>query len=140
MVVDLHMVQQKLADLEKYTAKLKEISFSPEEIKDDLSRQWAVTHGLQLTIQIVLDVGNHLLADLGMRAADYSDVIDQLGKQGILPPEFAKRIRGMAGFRNVLVHGYSTLDVDKLHSVLQNNLDDFTAFANHILRYLSIQA
>ncbi|MFZ5633416.1 MAG: type VII toxin-antitoxin system HepT family RNase toxin [Bacillota bacterium] len=138
MVAPLEIVQQKLADLERYTEKLKEFKYSREEIHSDLTKQWSVSHGLQLAIQIVLDVGNHLLSDLGVRAVDYADVIDQLGNQGILPREFAVKIRGMAGFRNVLVHGYSNLDINKIYSLLTNNLDDFAAFAGHVWRYLAI--
>lgn len=96
MVAEIEVISQKLADLERYTAKLRELPCSLDDIRSDLAKQWSISHGLQLSVQIVLDVGNHLLADIGMRAADYSDVIDQLGELGILPVDFAKKIRGMA--------------------------------------------
>jgi uncharacterized protein YutE (UPF0331/DUF86 family) len=36
---------------------------------------------------------------------EYVVAIDRLAELGVLPREFADRIRGMAGFRNVLVNG-----------------------------------
>ena len=55
----------------------------------------------------------------------------------LTPIEFARRFRGVAGFRNVLVHGYLEVDVARLHRVLSEQLDDFVAFADHVERYLA---
>lgn len=55
----------------------------------------------------------------------------------MLPADFARCFRAMAGFRNVLVHGYLELDVDRLHRVLNHHLDDFVAFAGHVERFLA---
>lgn len=38
----------------------------------------------------------------------------------------------MAGFRNILVHGYQKLDLDVLADVLQNRLSDLTDFVQAI--------
>jgi len=95
-----------------------------------------VAHGLQLVIQIILDVGNHILADLGIRALDYTEIIDLLGQEKVIPKEFAAKARVMAGFRNVLVYEYSTLDVKKVYEILQNNLGDFIQFASYIWSFL----
>jgi len=43
------------------------------------------------------------------RVTDYREAILSLSKYGILPAEFTERIRGLAGFRNVLVHEYLTV-------------------------------
>lgn len=137
MVADIELVRGKLSELEAYVRELEKLQvYTLNDLQTNLPRLWSVVHGLQLCIQIILDVGNHLLADLGVRAEDYTEIIDELGETGILPPEFAKQIRGMAGFRNVLVHGYATMDVERVHQTLQNNLDDFLRFAYHVSRYI----
>lgn len=56
---------------------------------------------------------------------------------GALPDAFARRFRGIAGFRNVLVHGYLAVDPGRIHELLNSGLDDFLAFAQHVERYLS---
>jgi uncharacterized protein YutE (UPF0331/DUF86 family) len=62
--------------------------------------------------------------------------LHELGALGVLPAAFAKRLRAIAGFRNVLVHGYLEVDVARLHRVLRDQLDDFVEFAGHVGRYL----
>lgn len=137
MVADIAMVKAKLAELETYTEELKLLQkYSREELEHNLSNLWSVTHGLQLAIQISLDIGNHLLSDLGIKATDYTEIIVKLGEAGIIPIKFAQRIRGMAGFRNLLVHGYSAINVAMVYNTLQNNLDDFLKFAYYINRYI----
>ncbi len=42
----------------------------------------------------------------------------------------------MAGFRNVIIHGYAMLDLNKLHAVLKNNLKDFQEFSKFIVDFL----
>jgi len=137
MVADIAMVRAKLAKLETYTGELKLLQkYSREDLEHNLSSLWSVTHGLQLTIQICLDIGNHLLSDLGIKAADYTEILVKLGEAGIIPSKFSQKIRGMAGLRNLLVHGYSSINVTLVHSTLHNNLDDFLNFAYYINKYI----
>jgi len=87
---------------------------------------WAVQHGLQLAIQSVLDIGNHLIAAETPRSVEeYRDIIVAMGEEGMLPMDFANRIADMAGFRNILVHRYLVVDLHRVYDLLQNNLDDF---------------
>jgi uncharacterized protein YutE (UPF0331/DUF86 family) len=51
---------------------------------------------------------------------------------GVLPPEFAARFRSVAGFRNVLVHGYLQVDLEVVRRILAERLDDFERFAERI--------
>lgn len=137
MVADIELIRGKLTELETYVRELENLqAYTLDDLRTDLPRLWSVTHGLQLSIQVLLDVGNHLLADLGIKAGDYTEIIEKMGETGILPAEFAGEIRGMAGFRNVLVHGYASLDVERVHQTLQNNLDDLLKFAYHISHYI----
>jgi uncharacterized protein YutE (UPF0331/DUF86 family) len=54
----------------------------------------------------------------------------------VLPEAFAARMAEMARFRNVLVHLYADVDLDRVYGYIQGDLGDFDAFANHIVTYL----
>ena len=51
---------------------------------------------------------------------------------GWLPRPLAENLRNMAGFRNILVHGYQKLNLDMLNDVLKNRLSDLTDFVKVI--------
>ena len=95
-----------------------------------------VERGLQLCAQNALDIATHLAASGGRDAPDYASAIDALGELGVLPAEFALRFRGIAGFRNILVHGYLGVDLSRMHQVLNSGLDDFADFARFIEGYI----
>jgi uncharacterized protein YutE (UPF0331/DUF86 family) len=137
--MDVRLIKKKLGELEKYVRALEGLkSYSLQELRADVTKAWSVEHGLQLAIQVILDIGSHILAALGKQEIeDYADVMDKLGEMNILPPAFVKTIRGMVGVRNILVHEYAAVDLAKVHDIAQNRLDDFRKFAKYIDQYLS---
>ena len=54
----------------------------------------------------------------------------------VVSEEFARSAKGMADLRNLLVHEYSELDMDKLVEVLNNRLDDFSRFSVFVAKYM----
>lgn len=136
-MVEEILVYQRLGELEQCLTTLYKLQvYSLDELREDMAKAWAVSHGLQLAIQAVLDIGNHILAEQGIKATDYTDVIDKLGETHVIPAAFSRRIRGMAGLRNIIVHEYTRVDVEKLHAFLTKNLGDFSEFAVYITDYL----
>jgi len=138
-VIDTTLIREKLGELETFILTLNKLrSYSLQELLEDRAKAWSVEHGLQLAIQTVIDTGNHILAAQGeMEIEEYVDVIDKLGERGIIPAAFSHSIRGMAGFRNILVHEYAVVDLKKVYQVLQNQLDDFRKFARYIDAYMT---
>ena len=110
---------------------------SVEDLVSNQEERWIVERGLQLCAQNALDVATHLVASTGRDAVDYTAAIDHLAEMGVLPRDFTARFRGVAGFRNVVVHAYLEVDVPLLHRLLNNHLEDFAVFAQHIENYLA---
>jgi uncharacterized protein YutE (UPF0331/DUF86 family) len=137
-MIDKFLITKKINELKnnlKILHDLKRIPF--EKISESLKEQWTVFYGLQISIQIVIDIGSHILASIGEnQIEDYADIIDKLGKLEIIPVDFAKKIKGMPGLRNILVHEYGIIDIKKIYDILQNNLDDFKDFIFYTKKYL----
>ncbi len=127
----------KMQELEKYLNQLKKYrGITPEELKNNLEKLWAVQHGLQLCIQVVLDTGNHILAEAGVPIKEYADIFPELARLDVIPTDYAENVKGMAGLRNLLVHEYSELDLQKIAEVINTSLDDFSLFGSYMLAYL----
>lgn len=135
--VDVVVVRRHLLALDAALQRLRRHAGRPlAALKADADVQWAVERGLQLCAQNVLDVATHLAAGAGRDAPDYASAVDALADLGILPVDFARRFRGIAGFRNVLVHGYLGVDPRRVHELLNAGLDDFVEFARLIESFL----
>jgi uncharacterized protein YutE (UPF0331/DUF86 family) len=59
-------------------------------------------------------------------------IAKKLALGGFLPNRLATDLRNMAGFRNVLVHGYEIVDLAILREVVEKRLDDLLEFVKTI--------
>lgn len=135
--LDPGVVRRHLAALDEAVQALsRHRGRSLEELRSGIDERWAVERGLQLCAQNAIDLATHLAAAAGKDVPDYASAIAALGDLGILPRDFAERFRAVAGFRNVLVHGYLAVDAAVVHRLLNERLDDFAELARHVGLYL----
>ncbi len=111
-MTDVAMMLERLKKLAQYLEFLeKEKSLTYEQYVQNQTAQFAVERALQLAIQVVVDIATHILSTSGnLVPDDYRDAILKLAQAGVIPSDYASRIAGMAGFRNVLVHQYVSID------------------------------
>jgi uncharacterized protein YutE (UPF0331/DUF86 family) len=137
-MVDTARIEENLKQIETALTNLrKHRACTYEQFELDLDKQWIVQRGFEVIIQSMLDVGAHLLASQSENDwSEYREIFLHLGKQSIIPQRFAKKISGMAGLRNLLVHEYRRLDLRRIHSHLKKDLSDIERFVMHIRAYL----
>jgi len=122
------LLAKKLASIETCVRELQTLA-RPEALRTDVREQRFVEHTLQIAIQAALDVASHIVSDERLGEPDTNpELFDLLVKAGWLPSALAAELRAMAGFRNVLVHGYQDVDLGVVEDVLENHLADLQAF------------
>lgn len=138
--IDVRVVRRHLLALDEALRTLRKYTgLTVSVLESDQEKLWVVERGLQLCAQNVLDIATHIAASTGHDVPDYAAAIDRLADAGVLPTEFAARLRALAGFRNVLVHGYLDVDVAVIHRLLNDDLADFTEFARQVNAFISRQ-
>lgn len=135
-------VAKKLENLREYAGYLKNYEgCSLNDLKRDPTLRGAVERYLHLSAECVIDIAEILIAELGLRKPEeYKEALTILGEAGILPDEFAYYFAPIAGFRNILVHEYTKIDLEEVHRHLQKDLKDFDRFAGLIVEYLETLA
>jgi len=99
--------------------------------------QAIVERRLQTAAESCINISNHLIARLALRAPqDYADVFRILSEAQIVPYELAQKMMDMARFRNLLVHVYWTIDHGQLYESLPARLAVLESFAKHIVQWL----
>jgi len=133
-MVDKQLLQEKLKLLAEYITDLQEErNASLREIKENKKLRRYIERTLHLAVEACLDIGSHLIADLGLREPeDYKDIMSVLAEAGCLPEQKLNTFQKMAQFRNVIVHDYARIDPEILYGILQKNLDDLRLFARII--------
>ncbi len=128
-MVDPESIDDRLDRLDELLGQLEQIRAAGyDAYAGDFRTRLATQHAIQLAIQTCIDLGAHLIAELGPKMpSDYRGVFAALQPRG-LDAELASRLADAAGMRNVLVHGYLDVDDEAVWSALAH-LDDLREFA-----------
>ena len=128
----IHKIRECVGFLKKIAKIADEESF----LKDPFLSASAERY-VQVAIQAVLDICNHIVADLGLEApSEYRQVPDILAREKLLPTGLSKRMAAMIGLRNILVHEYLKLDRRLVYHVLKKDLGDFEKFIKAVSKFL----
>ncbi|HRC86789.1 MAG TPA: DUF86 domain-containing protein [Thermoanaerobaculia bacterium] len=138
MVLKVESIRARLAKLEEIATRLRELKTSKAHSdRAPYVEDWAAERGLHLGAELIFDLGNHILSShFGVQPQGYADVLEQLGRADVLSPQLLGELRGLAGFRNILVHDYSGLDPEILERSLQLAPGHFDAVAQAVRRWL----
>jgi uncharacterized protein YutE (UPF0331/DUF86 family) len=124
-------IERCIKQIRLYYAMSSELPFTEDHLKQD-----AIAINLQRAAEQAIDLANHVIkkGKLGL-PKESRESFDLLAKENVIPRALADRLKGMVGFRNVMVHEYQELDIKIMIDVIENRLDDFIDFTNHIMEF-----
>lgn len=130
-MVSKSVVAARLEKLREYLKILQAVEkYDVKRFKADPFIHGTAERYLHLAIECLLDIGNHIIADRGFSKPEtYSDIFRILAEEKVIPQGLLQEIAGMAAFRNVLVHDYVRLDLDRVYRVIQEKLPYFDELA-----------
>jgi uncharacterized protein YutE (UPF0331/DUF86 family) len=136
-VTDVELVHKKLAFIETCVRELRTLAH-PDEVRTDIREQRFESYTLQIAIQAALDVAAHIASDELLGEPDTNRALfEALARHGWIPESLLPTLSGMVGFRNILVHGYQTVDPGVIEQVVRRNLDDLLAYVRAIRERLA---
>jgi uncharacterized protein YutE (UPF0331/DUF86 family) len=137
-MVDRDKIEGLIRHLRQYTTYLQEIvEQDREDFLKDPKSVGSARYYLQVSIETCIGIANHIIATDRLRAPqDYKDSFKVLNEAGILPDEFTRTMREMAGLRNLLVHLYWDVDDQVIYEGIRSELSDFETFVGYVLAYM----
>jgi len=99
-------------------------------------RKRALERLIQITVESVMDVSAILVKEmrLGLPYGE-EDFLDKISGT-VLNPVLVEKLREMKGFRNILVHGYSQIDDERVYEILTNDIEDVIEFKEAVIEFL----
>ena len=132
----LSLIRTRLLLLEKeYGGQPKERFF-----KDEMFNS-AAERSLQVAIQATIDISNHIVSALGLKKPkeDTAETFRILMEEGILTEALALKMVRVAGYRNILVHGYLEINREETYNNINHHLSDLVEFAKQIEKFLTLR-
>lgn len=135
-MTDPALVEKKLATIVSAVSDLRRLA-RLDRLRHDIREQRFIEHTLQVAIQAALDVASHIVSDEALgEPVTNRQLFDLLARAGSLDAALAARLSRMAGFRNVLVHGYDDVDLAVVEDIVRHRLDDLLEFIAAVNRRL----
>ena len=139
-MVDKDLVLAKAGSVKRHIDRIKAKSVADRAIfLRDLDRQESVAFNMHLAIQNCMDIAALVISDGGMGVpGSADDMFFLLHENGYLSADLAERMVKAVGFRNLLVHEYEKIDLQRLHQAAEKNVDVLLAFLASIFSKLNI--
>jgi uncharacterized protein YutE (UPF0331/DUF86 family) len=132
-----HKILKKLDFMQKRVNYLKIIDTGKMDLQNNYEMCSAVERNIQIAIECVIDIGLIIISKEGLkRPEDYESVILILGKNAIIPEDFAKDFSTVASWRDALVHVDDEIDTSLLENFLREQLGDFERYGKYVIDYL----
>ena len=135
-MTDRDLVAKKLARIVTCLHELRTIA-CVDRIREDVREKRFVEHTLQIAIQSALDVASHIASDQRLGEPETNRALFQLlVRANVLSSDLARGLAEMAGFRNVLVHGYDDVQAQIVEDVVRHHLGDLDEFVAAVKRHI----
>jgi len=122
---------ERLAELQRHLDHLRQLRpriSDAAALERDLSLHNDVLFSLLTICQLVIDIAGDLSARRGDRFEDYTQAVRNLARDARFPPDLVRELERLPGFRNVVVHDYVGLDLERVVDAL-DRLDPVERFA-----------
>lgn len=129
-VFDRAVLAERVMAVERHLKRVAErLPEAASDLQPATDASDAVVLHLWQATQIVIDlaVGACIALKLGTPGS-YADAFRRLEQATLVDAPLASRLVRAAGFRNIVAHGYETLDMERVHAAARNGPADLLAF------------
>ncbi len=132
--LNLSRIREKVSDVKENLQVLRK--YSHQDSTTFLSNKEVVRsarYAFIVMIEASSNIASHLCARILSKSPDsYAECFLILGENDLIDKDLSLRLGKMAGFRNLLVHGYAEVDDDKMFAIMKNNLDDIDSWLEFV--------
>lgn len=137
-MIDKEKIAKYIQELELYLKHLSELQrHKKEEVLSDWRIYDLVDRKLHLAIESFLVLREMIISEFGFQKPDtYADIPRILFENKVIDLKLKEKLTELARFRNVLVHGYTRLDHEKVYEHLQEDPEIIKEFIRAVKNFI----
>lgn len=137
-MVDVDLVGAKLAQLGERIARVRlHAAATPEALAADRDALDLVSFNLMLAVQSCTDIAAHIVADEGWPAAtEVRGSFERLEQHGVITTPTCSVLKRAIGLRNLVAHGYGSVDPRLVFAASTAGLADLERFAAEVATWI----
>ena len=133
------VVINKIQNIQRCVRRAREeYRKDPEGFAGNYTQQDAAMLNVVRACESAIDLANHLIRvhKLGIPVSS-ADTFELLKAERVIDAPLADQMKKMVGFRNMVVHQYTKIDLSIAQAVIVTELDKLLAFADRVREYVS---
>lgn len=140
-MLDKDFIKTKVKLIQRDLSRLEDLKgLTLQQVAKDFYKWSTLKLVLVEIIGRAVDINSHIIAEKENLREKVPSTLREtflaLGEIGILPPDFAEEISESASFRNKVIHEYNDLKKDTVYESIDEALEQYTKYCQHILNYL----
>jgi uncharacterized protein YutE (UPF0331/DUF86 family) len=140
MMIDNLLVENKLRRIEMFIREIENEKSPPnfESFSNNIVFKRFVERNIELSIEQMINVCKHFVSALDLEEPkSYANCFEIIANENIISRESLQTFKLMSGYRNLIIHGYDTVEDSVTYGIYIKRLNDFRLFINAVRNYLS---
>jgi uncharacterized protein YutE (UPF0331/DUF86 family) len=105
----------------------------------DIDIQESILFNIQMAVQNCIDIAAHIISDEGLGVpGSTNEMFYLLEENGYLDHDITEKMVKAVGLRNLVVHEYSKIDLDRIFEVAQKDITDLNEYLRFIFKKLGL--
>jgi uncharacterized protein YutE (UPF0331/DUF86 family) len=137
-MIDRAEVERRIVFVQRYAHKLEEMArLSTERFVADEHWPASAERYLQVACEACVEIGLLVISGLNLRRpVEYEEMAEILTSAGFVAHEYGGLIERIIKVRDLLIHGYSSIEPHALHQQLTPRVQDLQFFASQAGSFL----
>lgn len=134
-MVDKDIVLAKSSAVKKHIKRIKDLPFKDfQEFQNNSDYQDILLFNIQLAVQNCIDIAAHVISDENMGIpGSTNEMFYLLEEDGYLTRDITEKMVKAVGFRNLIVHEYVNLKLERVYEISKKDIHDLETFIKQIL-------
>jgi len=134
-MVDKDIVLAKSSAVKKHIKRIKDLPFKDfQEFQNNSDYQDILLFNIQLAVQNCIDIAAHMISDENMGIpGSTNEMFYLLEENGYLTRDITEKMVKAVGFRNLIVHEYVNLKLERVYDISKKDIHDLEIFIKQIL-------
>lgn len=140
-MADVDLILQKAGRTRTHIARVQlKCGDDLSTFMSDTDRQDIVAFNLHMAIQNCIDIASHLISEEGWGVpGSTSEMFYMLEDHGCITVDTTEKMVKAVGFRNLLVHQYGQIDLQRVFTICRKDVQDLMTFLSEIFIYLQLE-
>lgn len=139
-MVDTDLILAKAGSVKRHLSRVfQKRNIDLRTFLKDIDIQESILFNIQMAVQNCIDIAAHIISDEGFGVpGSTNEMFYLLQENGYLDNEITEKMVKAVGLRNLVVHEYSKLDLDRIFEVSQKDITDLNEYLKSILKKLGL--